>query len=114
LRATNVTRGLVLVSDGRKADRPWSRVRGLIGSAPLVTGDGLWIVPCNGIHTWFMSFPIDAVYLDRDSVVVAVDEGMAPWRIGHFVKGARSVLELPAGTIGATGTQVGDRIILDT
>ncbi len=78
LIARNDTRGCVLMDQGRSADRPWSRMRGLIGSEQLVPGQSLWITPCNGIHMLFMSFPIDVVYLDKRLVVVAVDELGAP------------------------------------
>jgi uncharacterized membrane protein (UPF0127 family) len=101
------------MSQGRVADRPWSRLRGLIGTPSLKPGEGLWITPCNGIHMWFMSCALDIVYLDRNLAVLALDPDMAPWRTGRFVKGGRSVLELPAGTIASTGTSVGDRIALE-
>lgn len=112
LIALNATRERHLITHGRVADRPWSRVRGLIATAPLKEGQGLWITPCNGIHMLFMSFAIDAVYLDRELCVVALEADMTPWRLGHFVRGAHSVLELPAGTIAATGTEVGDQVVL--
>ncbi len=112
LIAHNATRERDLMTQGLTADRPWSRVRGLIGCAPLKEGQGLWITPCNGIHMLFMSFAIDAVYLDRERRIVALDADMAPWQLGRFIRGAHSVLELPAGTIAATGTEVGDQLIL--
>jgi len=112
LQATNVSKGSDLMYQGWSADRPWSRMRGLIGHPPLTPGQGLWISPCNGIHTLFMSFPIDVVYLNGALKVVALESGMAPWKVGRFVRGARSVLELPTGAIAATLTEVGDQIDL--
>lgn len=111
--ARNLTRGTDLATEVRSADRPWSRMRGLIGSEQLVPGQSLWITPCNGIHMLFMSFPIDVVYLDKRLVVVAVDERMRPWKIGRFVHGAHSVLELPVGAVVSSGTKVGDSIAVE-
>ena len=112
LVARNDTRNTDLVTHGRVASRPCSRIRGLIGTAPLRAGDGLWITPCNGIHMWFMSYALDIVYLDKDMRVIAIDENMRPWRTGRIVRGGRSVLELPAGTVQATSTCVGDALSL--
>ena len=113
LRAKNVTRDRELMTQGRCADRPWSRLRGLMGIKSLEEGQGLWIVPCNGIHSFGMRFPFDAVFLSRDLEVVALIEEMPPWRLGRIYRGAHSVIELPAGTIRATGTELGDRITLE-
>lgn len=112
LCARNETREQDLMTQGRCADRPWSRLRGLMGAAPLDEGQGLWIKPCNGIHTCWMRFALDVVYLDRELQVVALDVAMPPWRFGRIRRGAHSVLELPPGAIAATGTQVGDQIAL--
>ncbi|MHB1318986.1 MAG: DUF192 domain-containing protein [Anaerolineae bacterium] len=100
------------MGQGRSADRPWTRIRGLIGSSPLRTGEGLWISPCNGIHMLFMSYPIDAIYLDRAGRVVAIEPNVQPWWLGRFYREARSVLELPVGTIASTSTALGDEIVV--
>ena len=113
VRVVNLTREQVLVAAGRVADGPWSRMHGLIGSEPLAPGEGLLIVPCNSIHTHFMRFPIDVLYVNADQVVMAIDHSMPPWRLGRIHRGARFVLELPAGTAKATNTQVGDRLRLE-
>lgn len=112
--AHNATRSTVLMARGRVADRLWARVRGLMGARPLEAGQGLWITPCNGIHTFWMGFPLDVVFLNRQMEVVAVQEAMPPWRVGRIVRGASSVLELPSGAIAATGTEPGDRIELSS
>ena len=62
---------------------------------------------------WLMRFPIDAVFLDRDRRVVRVAEHLAPWRLAVAAKGARDVLELPAGTVARTGTQAGDELVFE-
>ena len=110
LRVVNRTRGATLVAAGKVADRFWSRLRGLIGSPLLKTGEGLLITPCNSVHTHFMGFPIDVLYVNGTEEVVGIDHALPPWRFGRLYRGARFVLELPAGTARATGTQVGDRL----
>ena len=110
VQVENLTRDRALATSGRLADGFWARLRGLIGRAPLEPGEGLLIVPCNCIHTHFMRFPIDVLYLNRDQEVVGIDHALRPWRFGHIYRGARSVVELPAGSAKATNTQVGDRL----
>ncbi len=79
-----------------RADGFVSRAVGLLGRKDLPVGEGLWIEPCAQIHTFFMSFSIDAVFLDRGLKVVRVLENLPPWRVSPWITGARSVLELPA------------------
>lgn len=110
IQIENVTRGITLVSRGRAADNAWTRLRGLIGGKPLQDGEGMLIVPCQSIHTHFMSFPIDALYISPDQQVVGADREMKPWRFGRLHRKARAVLELPAGAIGRSDTQVGDQL----
>lgn len=110
LQIENVTRGILVVTRGRSADNFFTRFKGLMGAPCLAAGEGLLILPCNSIHTHFMRFPIDVLYVSRDLEVVHIDHGMAPWRFGRIHRKARFVVELPAGTTTATGTEVGDRI----
>ena len=111
LRVANMTRGnQLLVERGRVANNYWTRLRGLIGVRQFAAGDGMAIVPCSGVHCMFMSIPIDVVYVDRADRVAALDPEMKPWAVGRPRKGARYVIELPAGTITRTGTQVGDQL----
>jgi uncharacterized membrane protein (UPF0127 family) len=106
----NLTRGQNLVSDGRMADNMWTRMKGLIGSQPLQPGEGLVILPCNSIHTHFMGFSIDVLYVNKSHEVVAEDRAMPPWRFGRIHRSARYVIELPPGSIDSTGTQPGDQL----
>ena len=110
LHITNQSRGDSLVSSGLVADSLAARLRGLIGSAPLGPGEGLLISPCSSIHTFWMSFPIDVIYLNSSQEVEGIDHALAPWKLGSFHRNVRSVLELPAGTAEASGTRVGDRL----
>lgn len=110
LRVENATRGVLLVDRGQVAGTVWTRFKGLIGVRELMPGDGLAIIPCNGVHCMFMSIPIDVVYVSADHRVVALDPEMRPWAVGRFYRGVHYVVELPAGTIRHTGTAVGDQL----
>lgn len=92
-----------------KAEDYESRSRGLLGRSSMEAGEGLWIVPCPMIHTFFMKFAIDVLFLDKTLKVVRVIENLKPWRLSPWVWSARSVLELPAGAL-AGGVSVGDRL----
>jgi uncharacterized membrane protein (UPF0127 family) len=107
--ATNATRGVVVAASARVAKNAWTRLVGLLRDTELAEGDGLWIVPCNSIHSFGMRFDFDAVFLDRELRVVHLMTEMKPWRISRIVLAARSVLEVPAGMILKTGTEVGDQ-----
>jgi uncharacterized protein len=114
LKVDNTTRNVVLVSKGRLANTFWRRLRGLVGVKNLPEGDGLLIQPCNQIHCMFMSIPIDVLYIGNDQRVLAIDAAMRPWAVGRLIRGATRVLELPAGTVAATGTKVGDQLQITT
>jgi uncharacterized protein len=110
--AFNRTRQTYLATDLSVAATHWSRFRGLMCTdvASFRRGQGLWIVPCRGIHTLAMSFPIDVVYLDGEKHVVHLEENMKPWRVGRVSLKATSVLELPGETLKSSGTIIGDAI----
>ena len=110
MRIENRTRKTLLGSRVELAATWWARLRGYIGRHRPKTGDGLLLVPCDGIHTFWMSFPIDVLFLDEKGQVLASAGSLRPWRWGLRVRGARYVLEVPAGTIEASGTQVGDEL----
>jgi uncharacterized protein len=112
LRIHDETRDVILVERGRVADNVWTRFKGLIGVRNLPQGDGLAIIPCSGVHCMFMSIPIDVVYVNRDHRVVALDPDMKPWAVGRMHREVHYVIELPAGTIARTGTQVGDQLLV--
>jgi uncharacterized membrane protein (UPF0127 family) len=108
----NTTRGARLAQQAEVARGPLRRGLGLMGRRGWAVSDGLVLERCGSIHTFFMRMPIDVVYLDRDGTVLRADGAMAPWRIGPIVRRARTVLELPAGTITRTGTQPGDAVVV--
>jgi hypothetical protein len=110
LQILNSTRQTVLATHIEVADKGSTRCKGLLGREDLPPGDGLWILPCEAVHTFGMRFPLDLVYLDRNRKIKKVAPCVSPWRMSACLR-AHSVLELPAGTIRATHTQPGD--ILD-
>lgn len=93
------------------ADRPSTRARGLLGRDGLGSGEGLLIRPTNSIHTFFMRFAIDVVFLDRAGVVLKVVSRLRPWRLAAS-RGARCALELRAGEADARGIRPGDELRL--
>jgi uncharacterized protein len=109
LRITNLTRKTVLGDSIELADTNAKRRTGLLKHERLAPGEGLWIVPCTSVHTFFMKFPIDLVYLTGDRKVRKVRHAVKPWRMSACPR-AQSILELPAGAAKKTGTQVGDEL----
>ena len=93
------------------ASRPLERMRGLLGRRELAADEGMLLRPASSIHTWFMHFPIDAVFLDRDLAVVATERDLSPWQTAR-ARGARAVLELPAGASARHRLQPGERLTL--
>ncbi len=91
------------------ADNPWRRLRGLLGRASLASGDGMLFRGESSIHSAFMRFQFDAIFMDRELRVVGVAEQIPAWRV-RSARGARNVLELAAGEISRTGVQVGDQL----
>jgi uncharacterized protein len=111
-QAFNQTRQAYLATALAIANTHWTRLRGLLGlrSNDFRNGSGLWIVPCHGVHTLGMAFPIDVVYLDDAMTVIHVQGDLRPWRFAPVRTRAASVLELPCSTAAETKTAVGDKI----
>jgi uncharacterized membrane protein (UPF0127 family) len=108
----NKTRETFVATDTGVADNYLRRLVGLLGKSRrwANNGSGLWIVPCKGVHTIGMMFPIDLIFLDKDHEVVHLEEHVRPFRISKVSLKSASVLELPVHTIYRTGTRVGDRL----
>jgi uncharacterized membrane protein (UPF0127 family) len=104
MKAVFASTGKELAGKVTIAESLTARMRGLLGRTDLPAGEGLLIRPCKGIHTFFMKFPIDAVFLDKGNRVVAQHNSIPPNRMTRIYPKAVSVLELPAGTIGADVT----------
>jgi uncharacterized membrane protein (UPF0127 family) len=110
----NRTSSQVIAENLRIADSMLARAKGLLGEKSLPEGHTLWIkagfAPCNSIHTWFMRFAIDAIFVDRKLVVKAVYQNLRPWRMTMPALGADSVFELPAGTLARHPVAIGDQL----
>ncbi|MGH9483365.1 MAG: DUF192 domain-containing protein [Terriglobales bacterium] len=112
--ALNRTRQVFLASELHIADRFFTRLRGLLSTKrqDFSFGRGLWIHPSKGVHCLGMRYPIDAVYVNADHRIIHIHSDLRPWRLGAIRKDAAGVLELPAGSVARTNTQVGDEIAI--
>ena len=108
----NLSKDLFIVSEIELAETVWRRMKGLLGRSArdFIEGKGLWISPSNGIHTIGMAFPIDVAYLDVQGQILKMYHQLVPFRVAAVMKSARSILELPAGTLLRTRTEIGDRL----
>jgi uncharacterized membrane protein (UPF0127 family) len=109
VRVVNSTRNTEVGSRVEVAASSAKRTKGLLGRKSLDRGEGMWIVPCESVHTFFMRFPLDLIYLDRKHRVKKVRKGVPPWRVSLCLS-AHSVLEFPSGTIRDSQTEVGDSV----
>ena len=110
MKARNLRTGAELSNNIDLADDLFNRMKGLLGKCEMGKGDSLWIKHCMSIHTFFMRFSIDVIFMNKKNQVVAVRKNLKPYRVTCLYPKATSVLELPAGTIEATSTEVGDEI----
>ena len=110
MKALNLTTHTELACNLVKAENLFARMKGLLGRSSLPTGEALLLKPCNSIHTFGMRFAIDVIFLDRKNRVVAITKNMQPNRLTRLYLHAASVLELPAGTLEATSTAIGDEV----
>jgi uncharacterized membrane protein (UPF0127 family) len=109
LRVANQTKGRVLADRADIADTSAKRRTGLLKHTGLAPGEGLWIAPCEGVHTFGMKFPIDVLFLNKKKKILKARPDMVRGRIAFSLL-AHSVLELPAGTLAETGTVAGDQL----
>lgn len=110
MQAFNDSRQRFLAGRGNIAAQLWARLLGLIGRSSFEFGEGLLLIGTRGIHTIGMRFPIDVLWLDEGGQALYSIHALEPFRFSPFIRKAAMVLELPAGVLRETGTQVGDRI----
>ncbi len=112
VRIRNRTRNTELGDSIELANNSATRRTGLLKHKGLARGEGLWIVPCESVHTFFMKFPIDLVYIDKTHKVRKVRHAVAPWRMSACLS-AHSIIELPEGAARESGTVPGDELDIE-
>jgi uncharacterized membrane protein (UPF0127 family) len=108
----DLERSRPIVSRLEIADTVWKRAIGLLGRTHLEARTGLWLEPCSGIHTLGLLFSIDVLFLDSDGRIMRLVPNLRPWRICGPVRGARTVVELPAGALTTLDLQIGRRLMV--
>lgn len=110
LYKTGDPQAVLLIEDLEVAQTFWTRAKGLLGRRVMSENQALWIKPCRDIHTFFMSFPIDCVFLDKNMQVYNIVENVTPFKIiGPFWK-ATSVIEFKSGFSAMKNLKVGDQL----
>jgi uncharacterized protein len=112
LTRVRTTEGAILCERCEVPKSSFARMRGLLGRSGLDPGTGMLIDAAPSVHMFFMRFPIDVVFLDRDRTVVGVRHGLRPWRVAG-ARRAVAALELPAGAAAAAGVGEGDVLVLE-
>lgn len=110
VRVDNLTRGTTVADRCRVAASLRDRTVGLLATPSLAAGEGLLIERTSSIHMFFMRYPIDVIFVDRDARVTRTVAGLRPWRVVWWARGARDCLELPVGALAASGTAKGDEL----
>jgi uncharacterized membrane protein (UPF0127 family) len=113
MKIVNRTRNTILAQDIIVADAAFERMKGLLGRKDFRQGEALIIKPCNSIHTFFMHFPIDVLFVDKHSSVIKAISALAPFRLTSIYFNAAFVIELPVGTIQSSSTAKGDTLLLE-
>jgi uncharacterized protein len=112
MRIINRSRNTVLADKAKTADTFFSRLVGLLNRSSLKPSEGLVITPSNSIHSFFMRFTFDAIFLDRNRQVIALTPGFKPFRVSPIYFKAVTTIELPEGAIQTSKTQIKDEIII--
>lgn len=112
MKILNRSKNTLLAQDARVAGSFFSRMFGLLGKKELKLGEALVIKPCNSIHTFFMRFAIDVLFVDKNLRVIKLITRLKPFRASAIYPQADLVIELPAGNINSTRTAVSDQLEL--
>ena len=110
MRIRNKTKETIIVENAIMGDTFWRRLIGLMGKAELEDNSGIILTPCNSVHTMFMRFPIDVIFLNNKLEVLLIKQNLRPWSISPIVAGAKYVLEVNVGKTLESRTEVGDTI----
>ena len=109
----NLTKNTMLCEKAWLADNFWRRAKGLMFQKGWEDFDGLLLSPCRSIHTFGMRMEIDVCFLDPEHTIMKALDALGPRKSAQGGRGSRSTLELPAGTLARTGTETGDRLVLE-
>ncbi|RKQ33297.1 DUF192 domain-containing protein [Oceanobacillus halophilus] len=112
MQLINVNTDQMIADDVKSAYTFMSRFKGLMMKKSIAENAGLHISPCSSIHTFFMKFSIDIIYLNQNNEIVGIEESLEPGKIGKRFADAKSVIELPAGTHKRTSTVIGQKVAL--
>jgi uncharacterized protein len=113
MKITNKTKNSVLADDVIMADTPLMRMRGLLGKEEFHKGQALIIRPCQSIHTFFMRFPIDVLFVDKNNKVIKTIDNLRPFRLVPVYFNSAFVIELPVGAIQQSSTSKNDTLLLE-
>ena len=112
MQIINQATGQVISPYMTLANTFWSRLKGLLGRSSLGEGESLALLPCSSVHTFFMKFPIDVVFLNPKGSVIHLEENLKPWRCSKLVRQTHMVIELPIGTISSSRIKLGDTLAI--
>jgi len=113
MKIINKTKNTVLAKNAIVADTVFKRIKGLLGRKDFIEGEALIIKPCNSIHTFFMRFPIDVLFVDKHNQVIKLISSLIPARLTYIYFNSAFVIELPTGTAQSTFTSKGDTISIE-
>lgn len=106
----NITKNKIIVDNGYMANTFLTRLKGLLGKREIEDNEGICIYPCKSVHTFFMQFPIDIVFIDRDNKIIHITENLRHYRISKYVKNAEYVIEIGGSKSKKKDIEVGDEI----
>jgi uncharacterized protein len=112
MRLINQTKNIILAEDVFIANTFFKRIRGLLGKKGLLPNQAMLLEPCNSVHTFFMGFTIDILFVNKGLKVLKVLPGLAPNKLSRIYWYSRMAIELPAGTLVSTHTQTEDQLKL--
>lgn len=112
MQIVNLSKDTVLATYAWTADSFYRRLKGLLGRPGLKPGEALILLPCKAIHTCFMTFSVDVLFVNKEMIVLHTLENMAPFRFSPVIRRANMVIELPAGHLAATGSKAGHHLQL--
>lgn len=113
MKIINKDKNVILAEDVVMANTLFRRIKGLLGKKELKSGQALILKPCDSVHTFFMRFPIDVLFVDKSNKIIEAIASLKPFRITALYFSARFAIELPAGTILSSLTDKGDTILIE-